>query len=61
MDQMLQHYSSEGWLTYHEPAASLSRQASVRVRPPVLTPSRSGSLAALSTDDWSTWQCAWLR
>ena len=37
MDQMLQHYSSEGWLTYQEPAAPLSRQTSVRVRPPVLT------------------------
>ena len=37
VDQMLQHYSSEGWLTYQEPAAPLSRQTSVRVRPPVLT------------------------
>ena len=43
VDQMLQHYSSEGWLTYQEPAAPLSRQTSVRVRPPVLTlPSRKG-------------------
>ena len=37
IDQMLQHYSSEGWLTYQEPAAPLSRQTSVRVHPPVLT------------------------
>ena len=36
VDQMLQHYSSEGWLTYQEPAAPLSRQTSVRVRPPAL-------------------------
>ena len=37
VDQMLLHYSSKGWLTYKEPAAPLSRQTSVRVRPPVLT------------------------
>lgn len=30
VDQMLHHYSTDGWLAYREPVA-LSRQASVRV------------------------------
>ena len=31
VDQMLQHYSADGWLAYKEPAP-VSRPASVRVR-----------------------------
>ena len=57
VDQMLQHYSSEGWLTYREPAAPLSRQTSVRVRPSVLTYcTPQGRLAAESADACCTWQ-----
>lgn len=32
VDQMLHHYSVDGWLTYKEPVQQLSRQTSVGVR-----------------------------